>query len=102
MTEQSELAPVASRLAPPRRVITVGGRQVTGVLCPSCFAPTVIFPESVLGPHLERHAAQRAVARQYYNKGAGGRTRGARNTQSMSSTGVEKSAVIRNPRGRRG
>ena len=88
---------------PTRRVIRVGERVMTGVLCPSCPAwqETVIFPEADLAEHMTRgHCAvesrQKQFAR-YHNRGAG-RPHGSKSTMSMSSTGVTYKKGIRGPR----
>lgn len=80
---------------PRRRVIRVGSRVLTGLICPRCIQRTVIFPESALEPHIARHnAAPEPVARY-----RGGRTPGALNRYgSMSSTGVEKKRGIKTSR----
>lgn len=83
-----------------RRVIRVGDRVVTGVVCPRCVMATVVFPESVLDTHLERHQARESGAAnfaRYHNRSAG-RPVGSKSKMSMSSTGVIHRRGIRGSR----
>jgi hypothetical protein len=88
------------------RKIRVGERVVTGIVCPVCIVPAVIYPETIFDGHIERqhpkewaeaHGNAQAAAPIGYrpNIHKGGRPPGSKNQKQMSSTGVQKKRAIR-------
>jgi hypothetical protein len=80
-----------------RREIRVGERVVTGLVCPRCILPVVIFPPADLEAHLENHEL-RHEPRQPQARYRRGRPPGVANRKQMSSTGVANKTNIQGAR----
>jgi hypothetical protein len=84
-----------------RRIIHVGERVVTGVVCPACppWTETVIFPESGLEAHMTRgHGVMESGQKKFARYHHAGRPRGSKSRTAMSSTGVTYKRGIRGAR----